>query len=358
MHLKTTDTHKYKHSRRKKIFLFFIFLFILFILVFFSLTSGAYNLSIAKIFQSISGSGDASSDIVIFNIRLPRIAAAIVAGWGLGLSGAVMQILLKNPVASPFTLGISQGAAFGAAFAIMILGAGTGSISSVRTSGSGLINITNIYLISISAFIGAVAVTLIILAISSIKKLSSESLILAGVALSSLASSGTILLQYFASDVELASIVFWTFGDVSRSSWNEIWVMAFSVAAGALYFYIKKWDLNTIAAGEDFSRSVGVRTKYVRFIGMLCAAMIAGIITAFHGVIAFLGLLAPHIARMITGDDSRLLLPYSGLIGATLLLSADTIGRGIIGSGTLPVGVITSFLGAPLFLHLLLRKKQ
>lgn len=358
MKLKTSYTNKYKTSRRKKVIIFFILMALLLLIGLFSISSGSYYVSLAKIISSISGSGDASSNIVIFNIRLPRIAAAVAAGWGLGMSGAVMQILLKNPIASPFTLGISHGAAFGAAFAIMILGAGFSNSSPIRTSGSGLINISNIYLISISAFIGAVAVTLIILAVSSIKKLSSESLILAGIALSSLASSGTILLQYFASDVELASIVFWTFGDVSRSSWNEIAIMSVAVAAGTLYFYIKKWDMNSIAAGGDFASSVGVRTKYIRFIGMLIAAMIAGIITAFHGVIAFLGLLAPHIARMITGDDASLLLPFSGIIGAILLLSADTAGRAIIGSGTLPVGVITSFIGAPLFLHLLLRKKS
>jgi iron complex transport system permease protein len=181
-----------------------------------------------------------------------------------------------------------------------------------------------------------------------------ESIILAGVALSSLFVSGTILIQYFASEVELASIVFWTFGDVSRSNWNEIGIMTLATIVGTVYFFLKRWDLNALSAGEDTAKGLGVEVERVRLWGMFMAALVSALVVAFHGVIAFLGLLAPHIGRRLVGADHRVLLLHSCVLGALLLLSADTIGRILIGSGTLPVGVLTSFMGAPLFLYLLI----
>jgi len=351
----------YTESVRKKFWLFGFFLCAVVCLTVFSLARGSFDISPTKVLAVIFGQVDGSAGIVIWNIRMPRIVAAIVAGWCLGLSGAVMQCLLKNPLASPFTLGISQGAAFGAAFAIVVLGAGGAVAGAVQvstvqtTSAAGPMTIRNIYSVTICAFVGSLLGTAIILALARLKKMAAESIILAGVALSSLFVSGTILVQYFATEVEIASVVFWTFGDVSRSNWCEIGVMTAATLGVTGYFVLKMWDLNALAAGEDVARSLGVDVDRIRLVGMFLTALIAALVTAFLGVIAFLGLLAPHIGRRLVGGDHRYLIPHSCIIGSLLLLIADTVSRTLVGSGTLPVGVLTSFMGAPLFLYLLIK---
>lgn len=346
--------HGYTESLSKKMRLFVVFLFVLAVLAVFSVGLGSFNVSPLKVVATLFGYQEGSEGIVVWNIRMPRIIAAIVAGWGLGVSGAVMQVVLKNPLGSPFTLGISHGAAFGAAFAIVFLGAGGTQYGALRTTATSLLTVYNIYAVTLCAFAGAMVTTAAILLLARMKQMAPESIILAGVALSSLFVSGTILIQYFASEVQLASIVFWTFGDVSRSNWNEIGIMTAVTAAGTVYFIVKQWDFNALTAGEDAAKGLGVDVERVRLWGMFMAALVAALVVAFHGVIAFLGLLAPHIGRRLVGADHRVLLPHSCVLGAILLLLADTLGRLMVGSGTLPVGVLTSFMGAPLFLYLLI----
>jgi len=345
----------YKGVLHRKALFFFVLLALLVALAVYAIAAGTYDLSALKVLRALLGYEEGAAGIVIWNIRMPRIVAAVVAGWGLAVSGVAMQCLLKNPLGSPFTLGISHGAAFGAALAIVVLGAGATQTSVLRTTASTLIFIENLFSVTFFAFLGAMAATMVILALSRMKRLSPGSIILAGVALSSLFVSGTILIQYFATEVEIATIVFWTFGDVSRSSWQEIGVMTAASAVVTVYFVLNRWNLNALSSGEEVAKGIGVEVEKVRLWGMLMAALVAALVTAFHGVIAFLGLLAPHIARRMVGADHRLLIPYSCIVGALLLLLADTVGRILIGSGTLPVGVLTSFMGAPLFLYLLVR---
>lgn len=352
---KGAATEKYRRSRRERVLIFAALSLLLFILIVVSILVGSYDLTIQRILSTCAGFGDESADVVIFSLRLPRIAAAVIGGWGLAVSGIVMQTILKNPLGSPFTLGISHGAAFGAAFAIVIVGAGSSNEGTLRSGASSLLQVENVFLLSTMAFAGAVSATVIILILARMRKMTSDAIVLAGVALSSLFMSGTILLQYFASEVELASIVFWTFGDVSRSSWHEIALLSVFTAIGTLYFVAVRWDLNAMNTGEDSARGLGVNVESLRKRVMVIAALISGLVVAFHGVIAFLGLLAPHIARRICGENMTMLIPFSSIIGALILLGADTVGRTLIGSGTLPVGVVTSFLGAPLFLYLLMR---
>lgn len=345
----------YKGTLRKRTLFFFLLLAILCILAVYAVAAGTYDLAPLKVIRALFGQEEGAADIVIWNIRMPRIVASIVAGWGLAISGVVIQCLLKNPLGSPFTLGISHGAAFGAALAIVAMGAGTTQTSVLRTPASALVFFENVFSVTLFAFLGAMAATMVILALSKLKSLSPGSIILAGVALSSLFVSGTILIQYFATEVEIATIVFWTFGDVSRSSWQEIGLMTAASAIVTLYFVFNRWNLNALSSGEEVAKGIGVEVERIRFWGMFMAALVAALVTAFHGVIAFLGLLAPHIARRMVGADHRLLIPYSCIVGALLLLLADTVGRIMVGSGTLPVGVLTSFMGAPLFLYLLIR---
>ena len=348
----------YKEALRKKVLLLFGILLLLFLLVAYALAVGSYELSLTGVVGALLGRAEGPVETVVWNIRFPRIVAAILSGWGLGLAGIAFQSLLKNPLASPSTLGISQGAAFGAAFAIVVFGAGGMQAGGLRTQGASPLNIYSLYAVTFFAFGGALAATLVILVLARLKRLSPEAIILAGVALSSLFVSGTILIQYFASEVEIAAVVFWAFGDVARSTWKEIGILGLATAMITSYFASNRWNLNALLAGEEVAKSLGVEVERIRIAGMLLATVVAALVTCFHGVIAFLGLLAPHIGRRLIGSDHRLLIPYSCVLGAALLLLADTAGRVIIGSGTLPVGVLTSFMGAPLFLYLLWRGYQ
>lgn len=345
----------YQVTFRKKVLLFLLLLFFLIALSLYALAVGSYELSLSHILSAIMRKASSPEQTVIWDIRLPRIGAAIVSGWGLAISGLVLQSLLRNPLASASTLGISQGAAFGAALAIVVFSAGGITGGSLRLQGASPLHIYHLYLITIFAFLGSLSATLIILALGRIRRLTPEAIILAGVALSSLFVSGTILIQYFASEMEIAAVVFWTFGDVARSTWKEIALLTSAAILITLYFSYNCWNMNALLAGEDTAKGLGVEVEKFRLLSVTLATVIAALVTCFHGVIAFLGLLAPHIARRLVGPDHRLLLPHSCLIGAILLLLADTLGRCLIGSGTLPVGVLTSFMGAPLFLYLLWR---
>ena len=323
---------------RKKRSLMFVLLAATGGLAIIAMTQGAYDIALGRLMHIFSGSAVGPADIVVWKIRLPRIVSAIMVGWGLSLSGLGIQTLLRNPLGSPFTLGISHGAAFGASAAILLLG-------------------PRIVLVTLCAFAGAMCSTVVIMILAGFKRLSPESIILAGVALTSLFMSGTVLVQYLASDTQLAMVVFWTFGDVARASWTEIGILSFTVVGVTLYLILRRWDLNAMAAGEEAARGLGVNVGRLRLFGMLAVVLMAALATAFHGVIAFVGLIAPHIARRLVGADHGMLIPFSAIIGAFLLLGADTLGRVLFGSGALPVGIITSFMGAPMFLYLLIRSK-
>jgi iron complex transport system permease protein len=324
-----------RRIRRRAVALAVIFGVTLFVAIY-AITQGAYRLSPLQVMRALLGNTGERAAVVVWNIRLPRIIASLVVGWGLSLSGLSIQSLLKNPLGSPSTLGISQGAAFGAAAAIVFLGAG-------------------LFSVTLFAFAGAISATMIILILARLKRLSPEAIILSGVALSALFASATILIQYLATDIQLAAVIFWTFGDVARSGWREIGLLTLVVSLLSVFFLIRRWDLNALDSGEEAARGLGVNVERLRLQGMVAAALIAALATAFHGVIAFVGLIAPHMARRLMGADHGLLIPFAAVLGALLLLSADTIGRVMVGSGALPVGVITSFLGAPMFLYLLVR---
>ena len=329
-------TQDYLRSVRQKALLVSLLSGGILLLGIYAVTQGAYQIGAGQVLRALAGSGQRAVDVVVWNIRLPRIVAAVMAGGGLALAGLGLQSLLKNPLASPATLGISQGAAFGAALSVVIFQA-------------------QAYGITAFAFAGAMGATMAILLLGRLKRLSAEALILAGVALSSLFASGTILVQYLATETQLAVVVFWTFGDVARSGWREIGLMSAAVAAAAVFMIARRWDLNALDAGDDAARGLGVDVQRLRWQGMVVVALMAALVTAFHGVIAFVGLIAPHMARRLVGADHRLLMPCAAVLGALLLLGADTLGRVLVGSGAIPVGVITSFLGAPMFLYLLMR---
>ncbi|MFP4444736.1 MAG: FecCD family ABC transporter permease [Desulfosudaceae bacterium] len=291
--------------------------------------------------------------IIVRQIRLPHALAALLAGAGLSVAGAAMQSVLRNPLGSPFTLGISQAGAFGAAFSVMLLGAGT-----MQSSQADAIRIIHPYLTTLCAFAACMVTSLIIVAIARLRGATPEVLVLSGVALGALFSAGTMFLQYFADDVQLAAMVFWTFGDVGRAGWTEVWFMAVVVTGATLFFITNRWRYNAIDAGDTTAQALGVRVEMVRMTGMVMASVVTAVIVSFLGIIGFVGLVCPHIVRRVIGDDHRFLLPASVLTGACLLLAADIAARLMLAPRILPVAILTAFLGAPTFLYLLISRRS
>ncbi len=311
---------------------------------------GSADLTLGQVLRAIVGMGDQRSEQIILHIRLPRVAAALIAGMGLAVAGCVMQNLLVNPLASDYTLGVSQGAAFGAAVGIVVFGAG-----SVQSAGADAVLISSPYAVTIFAFLGAFSATLVILALARYRGVTPETMILAGVALGSLFSAAMVITQYFADDVQIASIVFWTFGDLGRASWRELAIIAVVTIPALTFFMVNRWNYSVLTSGDDTAKSLGVKVQRTRMTGMLVASLVASVCVAFLGIIAFVGLVAPHVMRRLIGDNYRFLIPGSAAMGALLLLASDTVSRTIIAPVTLPVGAVTSFMGAPVFLYLLMR---
>lgn len=321
-------------------------------LVLVSLTTGSSALTAGDLLEALLGRGTDQTRAILFRVRLPRTAAAAVVGAALALSGCVMQCVLRNPLASASTLGVSQGAAFGAAAAIIGLDAGVQNAANA----SAAVTISSPAAVTVCAFLGGMATTVFVLALSRLRGAAPSSMILAGVALSSLFTGGTTLLQYFADDVQVATVVYWTFGDLGRPGWSEIGLIAVCTAAALLFFLWNRWNYNALSGGGDTARSLGVNVGVLTCASMALCTLIAAVSVAFVGVVSFVGLVAPHMLRRFTGADHRFLIPASALGGAALLLLGDLAARELLSPAVLPIGAITSFLGAPMFLYLLFRR--
>jgi iron complex transport system permease protein len=339
LHHKPID-QAYRRNRLRSIRFLLVLSVLLLAAVLLSLRSGSYDTPVAELLKGIFGlSADKKVNLVVQGIRLPRILAAVLAGGGLGLAGCILQAVLRNPLASASTLGVSQGATFGAAFAIVVLGLG-------RTGGIG---------VPACAFLGSLAVALVILGLSRFRQVSPEGIVLAGVAISSMFTGATTLIQYFADEVQLASLVFWTFGDLGSVSWQDLGSMGCIVLVLCVYCVIHRWDYNALLSGEETAISLGLNVKQLILVNVVLCCLCSSVVVANVGLISFIGLAAPHIVRMAVGNNHVYLIPGSILGGAALLLLGDLFARTIISPVILPIGAITSFLGGPLFLYLLFK---
>jgi iron complex transport system permease protein len=195
----------------------------------------------------------------------------------------------------------------------------------------------------------------VIIAVSRLRGASPETMILTGVALGALFTAGTMFLQFFADDVQLAAMVFWTFGDVGRASWSELGLFSAVTALATLYFIVNGWNYNAVDAGDETAQGLGVRVERIRLLGMLVASLVTAVIVAFLGIIGFVGLVCPHMVRRLIGGDHRFLLPATVVAGGLLLLVSDTVARLILAPHLLPVSILTAFMGAPAFIYLLIR---
>ncbi len=337
------DAAAYRRNQLKsKSFLLILFAMLI-VAILLSLRAGSYKTPTLELIKGIFGhAADSKINLVVRSNRLPRICTAIVAGAGLGITGCVLQAILRNPLASSSTLGVSQGASFGAAFAIIVLQMG---------SASGLGTMA----IPLCAFIGSVSVALVILGLSRFRQVSPEGIILAGVAISSMFTGGTTLMQYFADEIQLNTLVFWTFGSLGNTDWGDVGRMAAMVLFASLYFMLKRWDFNALLSGEETAISLGIHVRRLTLINMVLCCLTSSMIVSYIGLINFIGLVAPHVVRLVVGNNHVYLLPGSAIAGALLLLLGDLLARVAISPAILPIGAITSILGGPLFLYLLFK---
>ncbi|MFA6829186.1 MAG: iron ABC transporter permease [Bacilli bacterium] len=316
---------------------------------------GSSNMSFSECLSAIFRQGTDVNNKIIWNIRIPRILAAIIAGAGLSVSGLIMQTVLGNSLASPSTLGVSNAAVFGANLSIIAFSGGflfTGNNLASYTAG------INLFSTSLIAFIFSVASTLLILGLCRIRSFSPDVVVLSGVALGAVWTAATTILQFYATDVGLSAAIIWNFGDLGRATYQIDLIMFIAVFVSSLIFCLLSWKYNSLLSGMETAKSMGINVALLRFVSLMLASVITAICVSFLGIIGFVGIICPHIMKKIIGQDHRFLIPASLLSGSILLLISDTLSRGLGNGSSLPVGAITSLLGAPFFLAIILSNRR
>lgn len=341
-------------SNRNKI-LIIIGLFILLILVFIiSISFGAASPGInealscivSRIFPSLEiNPGSNGTQTIIMNFRLPRVLLSLIAGAGLAASGAAMQGVLKNPLVSSYVLGVSSAAGFGAALAIVF--------------GIGVVSYFEGYLVMLNAFIFSLLAMVIVYFISRLRGITSETVILTGLAVSYFFSAMSSLIQYLAPESEaVRGVVFWLMGSFNTATWDKLLIIFPIVMISIILMIQQSWNINVLSMGESVAVSLGVNSNQVLAIIMILGSLATAAIISFTGVIGFIGLVSPHLARMMIGCDHRFLIPCSVVLGSVLLGASDTISRLIFVPSEIPVGVVTSLVGVPFFVYMLLSKRR
>ena len=316
---------------------------------------GSSNMTIRETWNALLFRGTPAQERIVWLIRIPRVLAAIIAGAGLSVSGLIMQTTLNNTMASPSTLGVSNAAVFGANLSIIAFAGG------FLSTGNNLTNYmvgVNPYSTSLMAFFFSTASILLILGLCKLKAFSPNVVVLAGIAVGSVWTAATTILQFYATDVGLSAAVVWSFGDLGRATYRTDWIMLVVVGLGILFFQIMSWRFNALLSGEATARSMGIHVDRLRFCAMLLASMITAVCVSFLGIIGFVGIICPHVTKKLLGQDHRFAIPMSVLSGSLLLLVADTLSRSIGNGSALPVGAITSLLGAPFFIAIIFSGKE
>jgi len=340
---------EYKKFIGRKVFFISFFILLTILLCGISMSLGPLNFSVLEVYATVLDKFFPNffavpelAPRVIWYIRLPRILMAIVAGAGLAIAGAEMQGILRNPLASPFTLGISTGAGLGAALAII---AGVGFI------GGGFLLVGNAFLFSLIP-------SFVIVGLARFKRATPETMILAGIAMTYIFSAVSSFLYYFSESEALKDVIVWLMGSLGRATWGNLSTISLVLAVCIPPLIWKSWDLNVMGAGDETAKSLGINVERTRIFIMMVASLITATIVCFTGMIGFIGLVAPHITRICIGGDNRFVIPASGAFGAAFLVGADIIAREIMAPAILPVGIITSCVGGPLFLYLIIKRKR
>ncbi|HHJ1169772.1 TPA: FecCD family ABC transporter permease [Proteus mirabilis] len=308
-------------------------------------TLGPSGLSLTELWNTLISpeTADAGTRVIVWDIRLPYSLMAVIVGMSLGLAGAEMQTILNNPLASPFTLGVSSAAAFGAALAIVL--------------GIGIPGVPAQWFISVNAFIFALLATLLLDFISRWVRVSTSGIILFGIALVFTFNAAVSIMQFIANEDTLQGLVFWTMGSLNRASWDKLYILLVVLVIIFPLSLMNAWKLTALRLGEDRAMSFGINVRRLRLTTLLRISIISALAVAFVGPIGFIGLVAPHIARMTFGEDHRFYLPASALIGALVLSIASLVSKNLLSGVIIPVGIVTSLVGIPFFVSIILRHR-
>jgi iron complex transport system permease protein len=289
-------------------------------------------------------SAPAQVRVVMWDIRLPVALMAVAVGAALSLAGAQMQTILNNPLASPFTLGISAAASFGAAMGLAF--------------GVALFPLAAQYMVPVNAFIMAMLSALLIHFLSMRRGVAAETIVLLGIALVFTFNALLALVQFFATEQAVAAVVFWTMGSLTKATWPKLGVICLVILITLPIFARRAWALTALRLGDDKAASFGINVRSLRFQTLIMVSLLASFPVAFVGTIGFIGLVGPHIARMLIGEDQRFFLPASLLTGALILSASSVVSKTLIPGAIFPIGVVTSLIGVPFFISLILGGKK
>jgi len=319
----------------------------------FSLASGASDASASAVLADwLSGHGgdtlSARDRIIVHDIRLPRVVLGILVGAALAVAGATMQGLFRNPLADPGIVGVSAGAGLGAISMIVL---GNGLLAPVTA-------MAGIYALPLAAFLGGLASTMLLHQVATRRgQTSIATMLLAGIALGALAGALAGMLIYVADDRQLRDLTFWQLGSLGGSTWTKVAAAGPIIAVALATSLLLARGLNALALGEASARHLGIPVQRMKNVAIVAVAAAAGASVAVSGGIGFVGIVVPHLLRLLIGPDHRYLLPASALLGASLLLLADAVSRTIVAPAELPIGIVTAVVGAPFFLWILLRRR-
>ena len=343
------DLQVYHRFNRLKFVFIMACIIVAFITAGYALSIGEYDLSFMETYSLLWHHllGDVPEELgiqeyVVWTLRAPRVLGGLLAGAALSVGGVMMQGLLKNPLADTYTTGISSGASLGATLAIC----------------AGFSVVAGQYSLVVNAFIFSLIPMFVILSVSKLKNASVTTIIMAGIAIMYLFNAITSLMKIWAESAALSEVFEWTVGDLTGLKWEEVIVMAVIVIPGIVALMFLSEKLNAMMMGDEQARALGVDVETFRLICLLITSLVTAAVVCFTGLIGFIGLVCPHIVRMMIGSDNRLLIPASAAFGAAFLLVCDVIGRVIIAPSTLQVGIITSFIGGPVFLYLIIKQRR
>jgi len=315
------------------------------LLMIFNISVGSSEIRLKEVLQAlITGVASGNNAMIIKEIRLPMALMAIVVGAALGVGGCEIQTILRNPIASPYTLGISAAASFGAAMGLII--------------NANFLNVSETLVVSVNAFVCSLIVAMAIYTFSRQRQISKTAIILFGVALNFLFSSLTMVLQYIADEDELQSLIFWTFGSLLKTTWTKFFIVLAVLVICFIILFKNTWKLTAMTLDDTKARSIGVDTGKVRRTVIFITSLLSAVAICFVGTIGFIGLIAPHIARQLVGEDQRFFLPLSALIGAFVMSLAFLLSKLVIPGVILPIGLVTSIIGVPFFMMIIFSKMR
>ena len=337
----------YSSLRRHRVAFIVIMAIVTVLVSMYAITVGSYSITFEEVYQNIwywitgTEPDDVTKYHIAVEVRLPRILTAILAGFGLSVAGTTMQGMLKNPLADPYTMGISSGAGFGAALAIIL--------GFEIIAGGGIV---------VNAFIFAIIPAAVILMLSKMHTASPTVMILCGIGMMYLFDALTQLFMITAHPEDMSVVYQWMVGSITGTDFSSVVLIFIIVLAGTFVIQSLSKQLNAMGLGDESAKSLGINVENRRMILMLVLTLVAASIVSFTGIIGFVGLVSPHIARIFVGTDNRYLIPAAALVGSLLLVVADIISRTIVSPNLLPIGVVTSCIGGPLFLFLILKARK